>query len=196
MSGVTWEAVDGYITTTVGDKDIPTTTEIIAPENAVTYSMPELDTNGERWDLNNGRVGFQRVGWSSVENQTSHAYLLCWYDADGDLIGGGWITMTDVCPMPELILPDDTKEIQLEAFAGSGVQRVLIPDGCTAIGERAFANCTQLQEVHIPASVTSIADNAFEGSTDDLKIYAPIPSTGANFAHTHDIQWVNVSSFR
>jgi len=193
MSGVTWEASDGLIITTVEDKQITTTTEIIAPENAATYSMPELDTNGERWELNNGRVGFQRVGWSSVKNQTSSEELICWYDADGNLIGGGWITMTDVCPIPETVLPGFTKVIGDEAFAGSGVQRVIIPDGCTEIGARAFAGCAELSEVHIPASVTTIADDAFTGC-ENLMIYAPASSVGANFASDHDIAWFNVSS--
>ena len=193
MPGVTWKAADGLIVTTVEDKQITTTTEIIAPENAATYSMPELDTNGERWELYNGRVGFQRVGWPSTENQKSTEYLLCWYDADGDLIGGGWITMTDVCPIPETVLPAFTKEIAEEAFAGSGVQRVIIPDGCTTIGARAFANCASLTEVHIPASVTSIAEDAFVGCPN-LMIYASMPSTGADFASDHDIAWFNVSN--
>ena len=195
MDGVTCEISDGLIVTTVENKQITTTTEIIAPANAVTYSMPALDPNGERWDLYNGRVGFQRMGWASAENETSQAYLLCWYDADGKLIGGGWITMTDVCPIPEMILPASTTEIGEKAFEGSGVQRVIVPDGCTAIGSRAFADCAQLSEVHIPDSVTSIAPDAFAGSPD-VMIYAPVGSEGMRFAGDHDLKWANVSSFQ
>lgn len=36
-----------------------------------------------------------------------------------------------------------------------------MPDGCTAIGSKAFANCTGLQLVIIPSSVVNIAEDAF-----------------------------------
>ena len=42
-------------------------------------------------------------------------------------------------------------------------QAVIIPDGCTSIGSRAFADCKNLLYVRIPASVTYIAGDAFEG---------------------------------
>ena len=40
---------------------------------------------------------------------------------------------------------------------------VVIPEGVTAIGGKAFLNCTSLTSVTIPASVTSIGDDAFYG---------------------------------
>ena len=62
-----------------------------------------------------------------------------------------------------LALPADLQIIEKEAFAGAAFEAVIIPDGCTSIGSRAFANCPNLVYVRIPASVTSIADDAFEG---------------------------------
>ena len=43
----------------------------------------------------------------------------------------------------------------------SGIERVVIEDGVTAIGANAFAYCENLSELTLPASVTSIGDNAF-----------------------------------
>ena len=60
-------------------------------------------------------------------------------------------------------LPAQLKEIEEEAFAGRPCQVVIIPDGCTTIGSRAFADCDELLYVRIPPSVTEIADDAFEG---------------------------------
>ncbi len=60
-------------------------------------------------------------------------------------------------------LPADLKTIEEEAFAGAAFEAVLLPDGCTAIGSRAFADCPNLVYVRIPASVVSIAEDAFAG---------------------------------
>jgi len=38
-----------------------------------------------------------------------------------------------------------------------------IPEGVSAIGERAFEGCAKLEMIYIPEGVTSISDNAFEG---------------------------------
>ena len=62
-----------------------------------------------------------------------------------------------------LNLPADLQEIGDEAFLGLACEAVIIPAGCTTIGERAFAGCNQLLYVYIPASVTSISTDAFAG---------------------------------
>ena len=72
--------------------------------------------------------------------------------------------------LDELILPTSIKAIGEEAFANTSCQMVTIPDGCEAIGRRAFADCDDLKYVLIPSSVTSIADDAFAGCVDELLI--------------------------
>ncbi|MBD5447049.1 MAG: leucine-rich repeat domain-containing protein, partial [Treponema sp.] len=42
---------------------------------------------------------------------------------------------------------------------------LVIPDGVTEIGKRAFSNCASLTSVNIPGSVTEIGDSAFSGCT-------------------------------
>ena len=63
-----------------------------------------------------------------------------------------------------LTLPAGLRSIGSEAFRGSACEAVIIPDGCTSIGSRAFAYCPDLLYVRIPSSVRSIAADAFEGS--------------------------------
>ena len=63
-----------------------------------------------------------------------------------------------------LRLPAQLGEIEVEAFEGVFARTVVIPDGTTSIGSRAFANCVNLKYVEIPDSVTSIAGDAFAGS--------------------------------
>ena len=64
-----------------------------------------------------------------------------------------------------LRLPVGLEIIEEEAFEGTASQVIIIPEGCTTIGARAFANCPELLYVVLPDSVTNVAENALEGST-------------------------------
>ena len=66
-------------------------------------------------------------------------------------------------PMLKLNLPRTAKCVEEEAFAGTAAQVVVLPDGCTDIGPRAFAGSDGLRFVYMPDSVERIADDAFEG---------------------------------
>lgn len=94
---------------------------------------------------------------------------------------------------PELILPEDLLEIGEDAFAACGTVVVLVPQGCTTIGARAFADNQELIKVVIPSSVTSIADDAFDGS-DGAAIYAPAGSEAIAFAKEAGIPFVEQAS--
>ena len=61
-----------------------------------------------------------------------------------------------------LSIPSMTIMIDESAFEGVNCQAVIIPNGCTTLGKRCFANCANLVYVHIPTSVTHIAEDAFE----------------------------------
>ncbi len=72
-------------------------------------------------------------------------------------------TIPSLGTLSVLRLPANLMVIEAEAFAGMPCQAVILPDGCTTIGSRAFANCTELLYVLIPDSITSIASDAFDG---------------------------------
>jgi len=82
-----------------------------------------------------------------------------------------------------MTLPEDVTEIRDEAFVGADVRRVEIPDGCTTIGSRAFADCVDLRYVLIPDSVTEIAEDAFANCNEYMMIYCSENSAAYNFAY-------------
>ncbi len=62
-----------------------------------------------------------------------------------------------------LRLPAFMTEIEAEAFANTACEAVIIPETCTAIGAKAFANCRSLRYVLVSSAATAIAADAFEG---------------------------------
>lgn len=85
-----------------------------------------------------------------------------------------------------LVLPDNTKEIGEEAFAGdSAFTTLIIPKYVEKIGVRAFANCSGLREVYFGNNENlQIATNAFEGC-GDIHFYAFPFTPGELFALSH-----------
>lgn len=93
-----------------------------------------------------------------------------------------------VLPDTSLTLPASLKTIESEAFIGTNVEMVVIPDGCTTIGSKAFAGCTDLTLVYIPDSVASIATDAFSGSSNVMFV-CESENYAAGFADNNDIYW-------
>lgn len=62
-------------------------------------------------------------------------------------------------------------------FAGSGVQKVIFPEGVTHIPGRMFSHCTAIKEVSFPNSVETIGERVFQNSRVE------IIRLGANFKY-------------
>ena len=88
---------------------------------------------------------------------TSRRTLSC--DIDVSLLIGRQIEST-------LTLPAALRSISKSVFEGCSANRIILPEGCAAIGARAFANSPSLWEIVIPESVTSIAEDVFAGSEE------------------------------
>ena len=69
------------------------------------------------------------------------------------------------------VVPDTVQDLGYEAFAGSKVTRVELPDSITSIGLYEFSNCTSLTSVVIGKGVTSIAYGAFSGCDSLTNVY-------------------------
>lgn len=59
------------------------------------------------------------------------------------------------------ILPQDTLTVGAEAFSGSEVEEVQLPDGLQTIEACAFCDCKKLKKICLPDSVENLGKNAF-----------------------------------
>ncbi|MCR4883337.1 MAG: leucine-rich repeat domain-containing protein [Clostridiales bacterium] len=73
-----------------------------------------------------------------------------------------------------LMLPEDLTIVEAEAFYGvAGASKVIVPEGVTSIGARAFAE-GNFSEIRLPGTVTDIGDEAFRNcgkATNAVRIF-------------------------
>lgn len=77
-------------------------------------------------------------------------------------------TTPDPDTLTTLTLPASLETIDEGAFEGVAAQRIVVPEGVTAIGKRAFAACPNLVYITLPDSLQSIATNAFADCPADF----------------------------
>ena len=80
----------------------------------------------------------------------------------------------------------DGAAVEAEAFWGVGTNRVVIPEGVTALDSAAFAGCPNLLLVELPSTLTDIPDNLLDGSPF-AKVTAPAGSEAWNWAEAKGI---------
>ena len=93
--------------------------------------------------------------------KTGKTTVLAYFGVEGNYAR---IPVEVVSGLKGMTLPSALTTIEAEAFAGdSAAQYVALPD-VTDIGNRAFADDTNLMLVNIPSTVTSFGENIFSGS--------------------------------
>ena len=90
--------------------------------------------------------------------------------------------------------PSSLKEINEEAFLGTGFQFIILGNNLERIDGRAFADITSLYLVYIPKTVTFIADTAFENDNGltiqgEKNSYANSWAESNGFTFVHDYLW-------
>ena len=71
-----------------------------------------------------------------------------------------------------VVVPDSVEAIGPGAFEGSDVMTVTLPEGLLKIGDRAFANCIDLDSINFPRTLRVIGNEAFAGCAN-LDMEAP-----------------------
>ena len=109
------------------------------------------------------------AGWCGITFVSAYGSPM--YHAENLYIGGKLVE-------GDLVIPVGITKIPEYAFKGCNITSVLIPDGTTAIGSYAFAECANLTSVIIPNSVTRIGSYSFE-NCDSLESIT-LPENVAN----------------
>ena len=89
---------------------------------------------------------------------------------NGKLTVTNYLGTENEIALPQRINGVAVKSIGEEAFKGSNVTRITIPDGFESIGWFAFSACRSLSEIEIPATVTSVEYGAFDYCSPSLVI--------------------------
>lgn len=91
-------------------------------------------------------------------------------------------------------LKSDTIAIASNAFRGSKITRLVIPDSVVSIGENAFYGCVDLVEITISNSVTTIGNGAFMGCKNLQTVN--IDTINSTLATLGDKAFENATSLR
>lgn len=91
------------------------------------------------------------------------------------------------------VLSNNIKRIGTEAFSGTKLESINIPDGITTIGENAFANCKDLTDVTISKGVTTIEEDAFAECSKDLVIKGEKGSKAEQYAKDNNIKFQSIT---
>ncbi|MBQ8288067.1 MAG: leucine-rich repeat domain-containing protein [Clostridia bacterium] len=112
-------------------------------------------------------------GCSGLETITAAAGNEHYHAVDNCLIVSGTRTLLLGCK--NSVIPDDSSVIRIgnNAFAGSSITSLIIPDDVTEIGEAAFEDCVLLEELIVGCGITTAASlnaEAFSGCSALNKI--------------------------
>ena len=104
------------------------------------------------------------------------------------------LELPDKDSIPKSKLPAYVTVIEDEAFEGTALVKVELPETVRSLGERSFANISTLQEVRIPLATKYIASTAFDGSYRTT-ITAPANSYAKAYARTHGLPFSPIVMF-
>ena len=80
---------------------------------------------------------------------------------------------TDTVLVPDGIGGKTVVNLGRQAFSGSNIEEISLPETISSIPDGAFRNCEKLQKITIPSGVTLIGSGAFEGCTGLQEIHIP-----------------------
>ncbi|ADU32101.1 leucine-rich repeat protein [Evansella cellulosilytica] len=131
----------------------------------------EVTTSDELFSLfNQGLLGENKFARSTQKNKsTNHKPIdfdtVSVKEKNFKVINGKlyYVGKDKIVKIPSTINGEEVKIIGEEAFAGSKVEAVFLPEGIEIIENKAFDQCTKLRQIHFPEGVKQIGRWAFQG---------------------------------
>lgn len=80
---------------------------------------------------------------------------------------------TDCYSLKNVVLPSSIKSILGYAFYKTAIEEIVLPDGCTGVGDSAFNDCKNLKTVTVGENFSNISKHAFSGCSKLEKIVLP-----------------------
>ncbi len=175
-------------------------TSITIPDSVTTidrdafgwcYNVTDIYYNGteEEWNnISNGQFDplFTDVTIHCIRTGRCGANLTWTLNLEGTLTISGagamtsWLSESSVpwysnrSDIKSVVIDNGVTSIGERAFYScTSLTSITIPDSVTTIGDAAFANCASLTSIIIPDSVTSIGDSAFANCTSLTSIIIP-----------------------
>ena len=92
-----------------------------------------------------------------------------------------------------VIISDGITEIGYKAFRNcTSLENIIIPSSVTEIEDYAFNNCTALKSITIPSSVTKIGNTAFWNCYNNVTIHGKAGSYAETYANEHNISFKSI----
>ena len=98
---------------------------------------------------------------------------------DGAIIVDGVLIFHE-CKGGSLVVPEGVRAIAGGLFSASNIVTLVLPEGLTEIGDRAFERCKSLSSVTLPSTLKNIGEDAFllDESLSSLIVPASVESIG------------------
>ena len=181
-SGIPWYAGQDLNITITPDQNTEwyTIDDVLDGYGTSCYRTPEGRTETGAKTLN--------VSWNQIGNGyisiTIHQHGVGYNDSHTTV----YIRPIDTTGL--ITLPAALSTIEEGAFEDNGaITHVIIPDGVTSIGDRAFCNCSRLLTVEIQSRDISFGTNAFDAG---ITIYGYSGSTAESYAQANGISFVGI----
>lgn len=134
-------------------------------------------------DFIGGNAFYGTAYWNNRSNWT-----------DGSLYMGNYLIDLDEYLEGEYTVKAGTKLIGGNAFQGSRLSSVIIPESVVSIGGSAFEDCKSLKSVNLPNSITYIGDSAFAGcGVESIRIPEKISEISSFMFYGSTIKSITIS---